>query len=55
MRAGLKICSSRASTMMVAVETYFLGTMSATATAVMITAAMAMKKALRRARRARMN
>src|SRR6188474_2396047 len=55
MRPGLMVCSSRASRMMVAVLTYFLGTISATASAVKMVAARAMKKALRRARRARMN
>src|SRR5687767_10454558 len=55
LRAGVMACSSRASTSSVAVATYFLGRISATAIAVTIVAARAITNALRRARRARMN
>src|SRR5688572_10679169 len=54
-RAGVIDCSSRASTSKVACATYFLGMISATASAATIVAASAITNALRRARRARMN
>src|SRR5215218_6773441 len=55
MRVGAMACSSRASSMSVAVETYFFGTSSATVIAVTIAAAKTMTNALRRARSASMN
>src|SRR5687768_1001870 len=48
------VCSSRASIIRLAVATYFLGTISATAMAVTMVAMRATKNALRRAPRARM-
>ena len=55
MRVGAIACSSRASSISVAVETYFFGTSSATAIAVTMAAANTITNALRRARNASMN
>src|SRR3954463_14361610 len=55
MREAVIDCSSRASSSRVAVDTYFFGTISATAMAVTTAAANTITNALRRARSASMN
>src|SRR5688572_9098111 len=55
MREAVIACSSRASSSRVAVETYFFGTISATAMAVTMAAANTITNALRRARSASRN